>query len=318
MDFGNKLKKLRKEKNFSQEDLAKKIGVTRSSVANYETNRNYPNNEVLQKISVELDVSLDYLLNSTAIKNPKDSLESDLKKLNLTKYELEQAIDIYKSFVTNGTLPSSVDLTDFSNNITRAFNTIYCYAYDYFSYKSYDWDSRDYPSPDEFLKAIENKSNLEVLNLVNSLDLDKIVVTNVVSTTYLYNIPIIGKIAAGQPILAEEYLEGYLPVDPDVYGMTSSDDYFYLRVSGESMNKKVHNGDYALIHKQDYAENGDIIVAIVNGDDEATLKRYKVLNEQFILLEPMSTDPSFEPITIDLNRTNFQIIGKAIGQFGKF
>lgn len=134
---------------------------------------------------------------------------------------------------------------------------------------------------------------------------------------HLFNIPILGKITAGQPILAEEYVEGYLPVDPNIYGMTTADDYFYLRVSGESMNLKVHNGDYALIHKQDYAENGDIIVAIVNGDDEATLKRYKKINDEIIMLEPMSTYP-MEPIVINLKETKFQIIGKAIGQFGKF
>lgn len=133
----------------------------------------------------------------------------------------------------------------------------------------------------------------------------------------LFNIPVLGKIAAGQPILADEYLEGYLPVDPNVYGMTTPVDYFYLKVSGESMNLKVHNGDYALIHKQDYADDGDIIVAIVNGDDEATLKKYKRINENTIALEPMSTLP-MEPIYVNLKDTNFKIIGKAIGKFGKF
>lgn len=137
------------------------------------------------------------------------------------------------------------------------------------------------------------------------------------SNKSLFNIPVLGKITAGQPILAEEYLEGYLPVNPNIYGMTSPDDYFYLKVSGESMNLKVHNGDYALIHKQDYAENGDIIVAIVNGDDEATMKRYKKINDEIIMLEPMSTYP-MEPIVINLKETKFQIIGRAIGQFGKF
>ena len=132
-----------------------------------------------------------------------------------------------------------------------------------------------------------------------------------------FNIPVLGKIAAGQPLLAEEYLEGYLPVDPNIYGMTTPDDYFYLKVSGESMNLKVHNGDYALIHKQDYAENGDIIVAIINGFDEATLKRYKKLSDELVMLEPMSTYP-MEPIVINLKETKFQILGKAIGQFGKF
>nr|DAE21081.1 MAG TPA: LexA repressor [Siphoviridae sp. ctRCE13] len=136
-------------------------------------------------------------------------------------------------------------------------------------------------------------------------------------TNKLFNIPVLGKIAAGQPLLAEEYLEGYLPVDPNIYGMTTPDDYFYLKVAGESMNLKVHNGDYALIHKQDYADDGDIIVAIVNGDDEATLKKYKIINESTIALEPMSTLP-MEPIYVNLKETNFKIIGKAIGQFGKF
>ena len=137
------------------------------------------------------------------------------------------------------------------------------------------------------------------------------------NSNQFYMVPILGKIAAGQPILADEYLEGYLPVDPNIYGMTTPDDYFYLKVSGESMNLKIHNGDYALIHKQDYAENGDIIVAIVNGDDEATLKRYKKLTDEMVMLEPMSTYP-MEPLVINLKETTFQIIGKAIGQFGKF
>ena len=118
--------------------------------------------------------------------------------------------------------------------------------------------------------------------------------------------------------LVQENIEGYLPVDPNIYGLTSTDDLFYLLVSGRSMDKKVKNGDYALIHKQDYAEDGDIVVALVNGDDEATLKRYKKLNAQFVLLEPMSTDPSIEAITVDLKSTDFKIVGKAIGQFGKF
>ena len=166
-----------------------------------------------------------------------------------------------------------------------------------------------------------NLSDLMLKNL-NSSEFNK--KTNVISNymkknkiSILYNIPVLGKITAGQPILAEEYLEGYLPVDPNIYGMTTPDDYFYLKVSGESMNLKVHNGDYALIHKQDYADDGDIIVAIVNGDDEATLKKYKRINENTIALEPMSTLP-METIYVDLKDKNFKIIGKAIGQFGKF
>lgn len=172
-----------------------------------------------------------------------------------------------------------------------------------------DWEIK--PSPliiddvqQHFLENLNSESN-KIRNIFS------------IPTTVV-DIPIVGKISAGQPILTQETIEGYLPVDPSIYGVSTAEDLFFLRVSGQSMNLKVKNGDYALIKKQDYAEDGDIVVAIVNGDSEATLKRYKKLNEQFVLLEPMSSDPSIEAITVDLKTTDFHIIGKAIGQFGKF
>lgn len=161
---------------------------------------------------------------------------------------------------------------------------------------------------------IDSKYNyIELVKQLDALSKD----LNIENSSKIFSIPILGKITAGQPILVEENIEGYLPVDPNIYGVTTSDDLFYLRVSGESMNLKVKNGDYALIRKQDYAEDGDIIVAIVNGNDEATLKRYKKINDEIVMLEPMSTYP-MEPIIINLKETNFKIIGKAIGYFGKF
>lgn len=171
-------------------------------------------------------------------------------------------------------------------------------------------------------KIMNNLKNIAQLNQErkqNSTNIDEnnLLLNGNSHDNIFFNIPVLGKIAAGQPILAEEYIEGYLPVNPNIYGMTTPDDYFYLKVSGESMNLKIQNGDYALIHKQDYAENGDIIVAIINSDDEATLKKYKKLTDEMVMLEPMSTYP-MEPLILNLKETKFQIIGKAIGQFGKF
>lgn len=134
----------------------------------------------------------------------------------------------------------------------------------------------------------------------------------------LFLIPIVGKVAAGKPIFATENIEGYLPIDPLMYNLTIPNGFFFLQIQGESMNKLIKNGSFALIKKQDYAENGDVIVAIVNGDDEATVKRYKQLNEQFIMLEPVSEDSSFQPITIDLKSTKFSIIGKVVGDFKRW
>lgn len=134
----------------------------------------------------------------------------------------------------------------------------------------------------------------------------------------LFLIPIVGKVAAGQPIFANENIEGYLPIDPLMYNLISPDGFFFLQIQGESMNKLIKNGSFALIKKQEYAENGDVIVAIVNGDNEATIKKYKQLNEQFVMLEPVSEDSSFQPITIDLKSTKFSIIGKVVGDFKRW
>ena len=123
-----------------------------------------------------------------------------------------------------------------------------------------------------------------------------------------------GRISAGKPILAEENITGYLPIDPRIYGRSTTNELFFLLVNGNSMNKKVKNGDYALVQKQEIAENGDIIVALI--ENEVTLKRYKRLNDQFVMLEPMSTE-QFEPIMIDLKKTKLNIIGKMIGYFGR-
>lgn len=137
------------------------------------------------------------------------------------------------------------------------------------------------------------------------------------NTNSLRLLPIYGIIKAGEPSWAEQNIEGYIPFDSSLNGFSNNEEYFYLKVSGESMNKVIKNGDYALIQKTSIAEDGDIIVALVNGYD-ATLKKYKRLNKQFVLLEPLTNDPSIESITVDLKTTNFEILGKFVGYFGKY
>lgn len=134
----------------------------------------------------------------------------------------------------------------------------------------------------------------------------------------LYLIPVLGRVPAGEPLLAEENIEGYLPIDPLMYDLSSPNNIFFLRVQGESMNKVVSNGSYVLIRKQENVENGDVVVAIVNGDNEATLKRFKNLDNGFVMLEPDSTYSEFSPRIINLKDTDFKIIGKVIGDFKKW
>lgn len=128
-------------------------------------------------------------------------------------------------------------------------------------------------------------------------------------------VPIYGRIPAGEPQLAKQNIEGYIPIDPRLLEKDLSE-YIYLRVVGNSMNQKFQDGDYVLIKIQSTLENGEIGVFLVNGDD-ATIKRYRQINKQIVLLEPMSDDTSYEPITVDLKKTSFKILGKAVNYFGK-
>lgn len=135
---------------------------------------------------------------------------------------------------------------------------------------------------------------------------------NISKSSDLFPIPVYGQISAGQPNWAVECLEGYLPIDPNMMNILNPNECFFLRVNGESMNKLIKNGAYALIRKQDIVENGEIAVVLVNGFD-ATLKKFSKQND-LIILEPNSDDPSFTAQVYDKN-TDIKILGKYIGKF---
>lgn len=127
----------------------------------------------------------------------------------------------------------------------------------------------------------------------------------------IYMCPVYGQIPAGEPNWAEECIEGRLPLDPNLMNIVDPEECYFLRVNGESMNKIIKNGAYALIRKADWVENGDIAVVLVNGYD-ATLKKF-TRNNDVVVLEPMSNDPTFQT-QIYTKDTPIKIIGKYIGK----
>ena len=126
-----------------------------------------------------------------------------------------------------------------------------------------------------------------------------------------YMCPVYGQISAGQPNWAEECIEGRLPLDPDLMGIVNPEEHFFLRVNGESMNKVVRNGAFALIHKQDMVDDGEIAVVLVNGYD-ATLKKFTRQGDM-IILEPQSNDDSFKT-QVYVKNTPIKILGKYVGK----
>lgn len=181
------------------------------------------------------------------------------------------------------------------------------------AYSYYENEKRDIPTEVlGKLSAFYNVSTDYILGLINERK------EHINLQNKLFLIPIVGKVPAGEPLLAEENIEGYLPIDPMMYHLSSPDGLFFLKVVGESMNNVVPDGSFVLIKKQDYAETGDVVVALVNGDNEATLKRFKQIDNNFVMLEPDSTLQEFTPRIINLRDTEFKIIGKVIGDFKKW
>lgn len=124
--------------------------------------------------------------------------------------------------------------------------------------------------------------------------------------SHLKRIPILGRIAAGAPIYAEQNIEGYTYTE-----LNGGAEYFGLRVRGDSMNAaRIYENDLLIVRKQDTAEDGEIVVAMV-GDDEATVK-YWHRRGNVVMLEPKSTNPIHQMQIYDLSETKIRIIGKVV------
>ncbi|MEN8208045.1 MAG: transcriptional repressor LexA [Candidatus Fermentibacteria bacterium] len=121
-------------------------------------------------------------------------------------------------------------------------------------------------------------------------------------------VPLVGTVAAGLPLLAEENIEDYLPVSSD---MTRRGEVFFLRVNGDSMiNAAILDGDLVLVRSQPFVEQGEI--AVVRIGDEATVKRFFRFNNR-VELHP--ENPDFEPIVYWTEDEDIRIVGKVTAVF---
>jgi len=125
--------------------------------------------------------------------------------------------------------------------------------------------------------------------------------------TEMVSIPVVGRVAAGEPILAEENIESYFPIPADVVPLGES---FILKVKGDSMiNVGIFSGDQIFVNACNTANNGDTVVALV--DDSATVKTF-YKEKDHIRLQPENDD--MDPIIVD----DCQILGKVFGVFRIF
>lgn len=202
------LKIIRTQQKVSQQKLADKIGVSRSTVAMWETGGSQPDNEMLKKIADFFNVTTDYLLGRSVP-------EPDYERLKREGFE------------------------SYNPNVRK--------------------------------------------------------------------IPVLGYVAAGLPIYADEHIEGYTYTDLENDGF----DYFALKVSGDSMNAvQINDGNIVIVRIQQTCSNGDIVVVRVDNEN-ATVKRFNRVGD-IVQLIPQSLNPEHKIQEYDLKCTKIDIIGKVV------
>jgi len=121
-------------------------------------------------------------------------------------------------------------------------------------------------------------------------------------------IPVLGRVAAGRPIIAEEELIGYEEIPES---MARSGKYFGLRIQGDSMQPKLSEGDVVIVREQSDADSGDVVIALVNGE-EATCKRLQKYDNGIALI---SFNPAYQPkhfTNEEVENLPVRIIGKVV------
>jgi repressor LexA len=158
----------------------------------------------------------------------------------------------------------------------------------------------------DHLKALERKG------WITREDLKSRALRPVETSSLLLEVPIVGRVAAGQPLLAEENLEGTVKVDRFFIGQNR--EVFALRVKGDSMIEDgIHDGDFIFVRKQLTADKGDTVVAMIDG--EATVKRYYPEGD-VIRFQPANSN--MDPILV--RRRDFRsvnLIGVVVGVYRK-
>jgi repressor LexA len=161
----------------------------------------------------------------------------------------------------------------------------------------------------QHLRLIEKKGFLRISS-GKARGIDVITQFGKVTSDNGFEVPLIGRVAAGTPIVAEENMEGTITLDRTLF---KGDGLFTLRVRGESMQDiGVFDGDIAVVKQQQTASNGEVVVAIVDG--EATLKRFFKKDDSIVL---HAENPTFRDIVVTSPK-NVLIAGRLVGMIRKY
>lgn len=156
---------------------------------------------------------------------------------------------------------------------------------------------RSVNAAEDHLKALERKGVIEIMPGTS----------RGIRLTQETGLPVIGRVAAGNPILAEQHIDGYYDVDPRLFKPRA---HYFLKVKGMSMkNAGILDGDLLAVHRTKNVDNNQIVVARLG--DEVTVKRFKRKWKNQVWLMP--ENPDFETIVVDLRDQDLNIEGLGVG-----
>ena len=291
--FPDNLKMIRKQSQLSQEELGKKINVSKQTVSKYEKGIVEPNFHTLVEISKVFNCSLDSLVFGNIKLKSKNPALLNLeieKKMNLFTKEISDTINNYFEYDNN------LDSTEEYSEELSQFDIV----------SSYYCKNKNVNSIDiEFY----TNNNIIIFNAPKYKHL-----TNL-SDNKFSDIPILADVSAGYPSFTFDDIDKYFKI-PKKYLSLGKDKYFILKVNGDSMNKIYKNGDYILVQKTSHVENcTPSIICIEN--DYATFKIFSK-DENFIYLNPCSSNPKHQKQMYPFNKYKYRIIGKFLGLINEY
>ncbi len=287
--IGDNIRKIRLAKGLSMSALARKVSVSVGYLSDIEKgHKNNPSMNFLTKIADALNVPIDYLMRTSVAA----MIEDKVVELDITFKDLAQKANVSTDYIDNLDNINALDENDYERieRIALALNL----------------------QPNVLKSALAKQETPVYNNKVSSIpsgDFEPVsskFKTFKVNLDAFVNIPIVGSVRAGEPILAQDNIEGY---HPTFKGDLCSDmEYFYLRVQGDSMNLEFNDGSLLLIEKTPWVENGTIAVVLIDGM-EATVKKI-IQNQNMVTLIPMSNNPEHAPHMYDVAKDKISIVGK--------
>lgn len=304
-ELGQYLHTARNKLGLSIRQLEELSGISNAYISQIENGKRNPSPKVLKKLSKPLNLDYGELLKLAGYNDLHKETVSAIKNNDIDDV-ITAATSIFLSAIREDEKKENIFKTYLLEQLQEMYSLDENVALELIN------------KPKFLISLIENLTLDEKIRFLdilikeivdNDLDPKEIICNQIIlskNSVSTIRVPILGYIAAGNPIFADEHIEEWMEI-PNMWNLKEGE-VIVLRVKGDSMiGSRIYDGDKVVVKLQSKVENGDIAVVNVNGD-EATLKRVKMAQNGQIILYP--DNPKYEPVFVNDERA--RIIGKVI------